>query len=357
MLEFILHTELSIITITVGRLIMKPKKNIIFYAILILFLTGIAYGAGSKNDPAEKRVEKILKQLTLEEKIDLLGGVDSFFTKAVPRLKIPRLRMADGPLGVRNFGLATAFPAGINMAATWNVELIKKYGEAVGNECRAKGVHILLAPGVNIYRAPMAGRNFEYYGEDPYLAGQMAVAHITGVQSREVAATVKHYALNNQEWDRDYISSDVDKRTMREIYLASYRAAVTQGRVAAVMTAYNLINGTWCAEHPLMINQILKKEWQFKGLVMSDWGGTHSAVASANAGLDLEMPSGKFMNRKNLLPAIKAGKVKVKTIDDKVRRLLRLMVRFNFLDRPQIDHSIPRFNPQSRKIALETARQ
>jgi beta-glucosidase len=339
---------------------MRQHKNIvIIWALTALFCTS-AQATGSPADLDEKRVESILKQLTLEEKIDLLGGVDVAFTREVKRLNIPRLRMSDGPLGVRSSDRttpATAFPAGINMAATWNAELIHQYGRAVGAECRANGIHFLLAPGVNIYRSPLSGRNFEYHGEDPYLAGQMAVAYIAGVQSRGVAATVKHYALNNQEWDRNTISSDADERTMREIYLPPFRAAVTQGNVAAVMTAYNLVNGIHCSQHPLLIDQILKKEWQFKGLVMSDWNSTYDAIGAANAGLDMEMPFGQFLNRENLLPAIKTGKVSIDTIDDKVRRLLRLMIRFNFLDRAQTDSSIPRFNPESRKTALETSRQ
>lgn len=203
----------------------------------------------------------------------------------------------------------------------------------------------------------MCGRNFEYYGEDPYLASRIVVAYITGVQREGVVATVKHYAANNQEYDRHTASSEVDERTLREIYLPAFRAAVEEAHVGAVMNAYNLVNGVHCSENNHLLNEILKGDWKFDGIVMSDWASTYDGVAAANAGLDLEMPSGQHMNRDTLMPAIKSGKLTVTTIDDKVRRMLRVMFRFGFFDRSQLDPSLPLYNPDSRLIALQAARE
>jgi len=294
--------------------------------------------------------------MTLEEKIDMLGGEDSFYIRQNERLGIPKIKMADGPLGVRNYGDATAFPATIGITASWNKALMQDIGAAVGKEARSKGVHIMLAPAVNIHRAPMCGRNFEYLGEDPYLAGQMAASYVKGVQGQGVVTTVKHFALNNQEYDRHNISSDTDERTLQEIYLPAFKAAVDAG-VGAVMTSYNLVNGAHASEHPHLIQDILKGQWKFDGLVMSDWESTYDGVRAANAGLDLEMPSGKFMNRQNLLPALKAGAINERTIDDKIRRLLRVMFRFGFFDRPQENPSLPKYSADSRLIALTAARE
>jgi beta-glucosidase len=307
--------------------------------------------------PVEERVRDLLSKMTLEEKIDMLGGVEDFYIRPSERLGIPKIKMADGPLGVRNYGKATAFPAGIAFAASWNKELTHRYGEAVGKEARSKGVHIMLSPGVNIYRAPMCGRNFEYYGEDPYLASRMVVAYISGLQSQGVVATVKHYAVNNQEYDRHTVSSDLDERTLREIYLPTFRAAVEEAHAGAVMNSYNLINGVHASQNAHLLTEILKIDWKFDGLVMSDWGSTYDGVAAANGGLDLEMPSGAHMNRDTLLPAIKSGKLSAATVDDHVSRILRVMFRFGFFDRDQLDSSLPLYNPDSRLVALQAARE
>lgn len=307
--------------------------------------------------PVESRVEDLLGRMTLEEKIDMLGGVEGFYIRPIERLGIPKIQMADGPLGVRNYGPATAFPAGIAFAATWNKDLTQRFGEMVGKEARSKGVHIMLSPGVNIHRAPMCGRNFEYFGEDPYLASRMVVAYVNGAQSQGVVATVKHYAANNQEYDRHNVSSDVDERALREIYLPTFRAAVEEAHIGALMTSYNLINGVHASQHEHLIKEVLKGDWKFDGLAMSDWVSTYDAVAAAKAGLDLEMPSGRYMNRDTLLPAIQSGRVTVATIDDKVRRMLRVMFRFGFFDRSQTDSALPLYNPDSRLVALEAARE
>ena len=287
----------------------------------------------------------------------MLGGVDGFFVRDIPRLGLPRLKMADGPIGVRNFGPATAMAGGIALAATWNPTLAERVGTELGRDARAKGVHFLLGPGVNIYRAPMNGRNFEYFGEDPFLASRIAVGYIKGVQSQGVSATVKHFMGNNSEFDRHNTDSIIDERTMREIYLPVFEAAVKEANVGAIMDSYNLTNGAHLSQHGYLNTDVARNEWGFTGIMMSDWSSTYDGVAAANGGLDLEMPSGAFMNRQTLLPAIQQGKVSVATIDDKVRRILRTAIQFGWLDRDQTDMSIPRYNQQGRTVALEAARE
>ncbi|MEO8360343.1 MAG: glycoside hydrolase family 3 C-terminal domain-containing protein [Vicinamibacteria bacterium] len=305
----------------------------------------------------EHRVDALLAKMTIEEKVDLLGGINGFFIRAMPKLGLPALRMADGPIGVRNFGPATAMAGGIGLAATWNPALAERVGVEIGRDARAKGVHFLLGPGVNIYRAPMNGRNFEYFGEDPYLTSRITVGYIKGIQSQGVAATVKHFMGNNSEFGRNSTDSIIDERSMREIYLPAFEASVKEAHVGSVMDSYNLTNGAYLTQNGYLNIDVLKKEWGFDGIVMSDWGATHDSIGAANGGLDLEMPSPVFMNRANLLPAIEQGKVSVATVDDKVRRILRTAVRFGWLDRDQVDFSVSRYNQQGRETALQTARE
>src|SRR5579863_3294776 len=290
----------------------------------------------------EARVDSLLGKLTLEEKIDLIGGVDDFYIRANDKIGLPRLKMADGPVGVRNYGPSTVF-GGIGLAATWDPELAKQVGATIGQDARARGVHFMLGPGVNIYRAPLNGRNFEYFGEDPFLASRIAIAYISGMQSQGVSATIKHFMGNNSEFDRHNTDSIIDERTMREIYLPVFEAAVKQAHVGAIMDSYNLTNDTHMTQKGELNTGVVKKEWGFSGIIMSDWDATYDAVAAANGGLDLEMPSGKFMNRATLLPALKAGKVSQATIDDKVRRILRTAIGFGWLDHEQTDASISKF--------------
>ena len=316
-----------------------------------------AGSAALSDNAAEKRIESILGQMTVEEKIDLIAGVDFFYLRGVPRLGVPRLRMVDGPMGVRNDGPATAFGGGIALAATWNTELAERIGVEFGRDARAKGGHFLLAPGVNIYRAPIAARNFEYFGEDPFLASRLAVSFINGVQSQGVAATIKHYVANNSEFDRNNTDSIVDERTLREIYLPAFEAAVKEAHVGAIMDGYNLTNGLYMSQHAYLNNTVAKQEWGFRGVIMSDWISTYDAIGAANGGLDIEMPDGSQFNRENLLPAIESGEVSMATLDDKVRRILRVAVTFGWLDREQLDRSIPRYNVQGREAALQGARE
>ena len=315
----------------------------------------VCVAAGQQTRDVDQRVNYILSQMTLEEKIDYIGGVNDFYIRAIPRINVPELKMADGPLGVRNYGLSTAYPGGTALAATWDPGLVELVGESIGREARARGVHIMLGPGLNIYRAPMAGRDFEYYGEDPYLASRMAVAWITGVQSQGVMATAKHFAANNQEYDRHNVSSDVDERTLREIYLPAFEAAVREAHVGALMDSYNPLNGVHSTQNGHLNIDIAKKDWSFDGLIMSDWDATYDGIAAAKNGLDLEMPSAKFMNRATLLPAVRDGRVSEAEIDDHVRRILRQAIRFGFFDREQQDPSIPNYSRQARKIALQAA--
>jgi len=309
------------------------------------------------SSEVDQRVASILSQMTLEEKIDLLGGVDGFFIRDIARLNLPRFRMADGPIGVRNFGPATAMAGGIALTATWNPAMAERVGTEIGRDARAKGVHFLLGPGVNIYRAPMNGRNFEYFGEDPYLASRIAVGYIKGVQSQGVSATIKHFLGNNSEFDRHNSDSIIDERTLREIYLPVFEAAVKEAHVGAIMDSYNLTNGAHMSQNKHLLTDVVRKEWGFDGVMMSDWGATYDGVEAANGGQDLEMPSGAFMNRKILLPAIEQGKVSMATIDDKVRHILNTAVRFGWLDRDQTDWSISRYNQQGRQAALNAARE
>jgi beta-glucosidase len=327
-----------------------------FCLLLLLFiLPSMGQTAAPSQAATEARVDSMLKQLSLEEKIDILGGVDSFYIRANQRIGLPRLKMADGPVGVRNYGPSTVF-GGIGLAATWDPQLAQRIGAVIGEDARARGVHFMLGPGVNIYRAPMCGRNFEYFGEDPFLSSRTAVAYINGMQSEGVSATIKHYMGNNQEYDRHNIDSIIDERTMREIYLPTFEAAVKEAHVGAIMDSYNLTNGLHMTQNGYLNTDVAKKEWGFTGIIMSDWDSTYDGVAAANGGLDLEMPSGKFMNRATLLPAVKAGKVSEATIDDKIRRILRTAIQFGWLDRDQTDLSISKLNPEGRQVTLEAAR-
>jgi beta-glucosidase len=329
------------------------RKYSYFFLLLLLFASFVVCQTGLSQS-TEARVDAMLKQLTLEEKIDLIGGVDDFYIRAIPKIGLPRLKMADGPVGVRNYGPSSVF-GGIGLAATWDPKLAEQIGKVIGEDARARGVHFMLGPGVNIYRAPLNGRNFEYFGEDPFLAARTAVAYIKGMQSQGVSATIKHFAGNNSEFDRHNVDSIIDERTLREIYLPSFEAAVKEAHVGAIMDSYNLTNGSHMTQNRYLNTDVVKKDWGFTGIVMSDWGSTYDGVAAANGGLDLEMPSADFMNRATLLPAIKAGRVTEATIDDKVRRILRTAVQFGWLNRDQTDLSIPRLNPEGRQATLAAA--
>ncbi len=305
------------------------------------------------NLPVENRVEDLLSRMTLKEKIAMLGGT-GFTTTPIPRLGIPPLKMSDGPLGVR-WGKSTAFPAGTCMAASWDTSMMYQVGKAIAEEVKGKGRDEILGPCVNIARLPMGGRTFEAYGEDPYLASRIAVSYIEGVQSEGVAATVKHYAANNQEYQRMFVDARIDKRALNEIYLPAFKAAVEEAHVLTVMAAYNKVDGYFCAENDYLLNTKLKRDWGFNGLVMSDWGAVHSSLPIAEGGMDLEMPTGKYLNDSTLLPAIKSGGLKESVIDDKVRRILRVIFELGLFDRTRSDDPALINTHEHRRIAYRAA--
>jgi beta-glucosidase len=338
------------------RVFLFIRTAILVVLVLPLAQSAVGQTARPSADETEKRVDALLGKMTLDEKITLIGGVNDFYIRPIERLGIPALRMSDGPLGVHDYGPTTAYPAGIALAASWDTALAERVGTMMGKDARARGVHFILAPGMNIYRTPMNGRNFEYLGEDPYLASRMAVSLIRGIQAQGVIATAKHFAANNQEYGRMDHNSDVDERTLREIYLPAFEASVKEAKVGAVMDAYNLVNGVYMTQNGFLNETILRKQWKFDGIMMSDWGATHDGIAAANGGLDLEMPSALFMNKQTLLPAIQRGEVSEATIDEKVRHILFKAIQFGFYDREQTDLTIPVYSQEGREVALEEAR-
>lgn len=316
--------------------------------------------SGVITDEIVAKAKTIVSKMTLEEKIDYMGGdKDGFSVRAIPRLGLPAVKMADGPQGMRNNVRSTLYPCGILSAASWNRDLVHRVGNALGTDFHSYGIGFLLGPGVNIYRAPMNGRNFEYFGEDPYLASETALAYVLGVQEKGVIATIKHFALNNQEWDRHKISSNADERTMEEIYFPTFRKAIEKGRVGAVMNSYNLVNGIHASANPWLLRTKLRDEWGFRGVLMSDWGSTYgNGFESAMGGLDLEMPHGDFMNRTTLLPLVKNGVLPEAVIDEHVQHIVQTLLAFNLLDKPlPVTHPKDSDWPGSRQTALDMARE
>lgn len=342
------------------------KKSVGYFLFVGLFFCSFIALSGMKAEaqdnlpayrnsklPVEERVEDLLKRMTLQEKIDMLGGT-GFATKAIPRLGIPPLKMDDGPLGVR-WGRSTAFPAATCMAASFDTAMIYQVGRAIAQEVKGKGRDEILGPCVNIARLPLGGRTFEAYGEDPYLTSRMAVSYIEGVQSEGVAATVKHFDANNQEYERGFVDAEVSQRALHEIYFPAFKAAVQDAHVLAVMAAYNKVNGYYCTASRYLLTKVLKDDWGFKGLVMSDWGAVHSTVPVANAGMDLEMPTGRYLNDSTLMPAVKSGKVKVSTINDKVRRILRVMFKLGLFDHTRTADPALVNTPEHRRVDYRAA--
>jgi beta-glucosidase len=297
----------------------------------------------------DERVEDLLRRLTLDEKLSLVHADSKFTTAPIPRLGIPARQLSDGPHGVReemsrntfnpagrSDDFSTWLPVGVALAATWNPELARHYGLVLGEEARARGKSVLLGPGVNIQRTPLGGRNFEYLTEDPFLAARIAVPWIQGLQSQHVAACVKHFALNNQEWERDSINVEVDERALREIYLPAFEAAVKEAGVLTIMGAYNQVRGQHACHNQYLLNTILKGEWGFRGAVISDWNGTHDTREAALNGLDLEMgterPYENFYLARPFRRQLQRGEVPMSVLDDKVRRNLRVMFLTNAFD-------------------------
>jgi beta-glucosidase len=316
------------------------------------------------NPTVEERVEALLKQLSLFEKISLLSGKDSWNTFPIDRLGLPALTMTDGPHGVRTnhpdagrpvSSPTTAFPTGVSLGSTWNPDLVERVGQALAEETLAAGCDILLGPCVNIVRTPLAGRNFESYSEDPYLAGRIGAAYVRGLQSKGVGASLKHYALNNQEIERGRGSSEADERTMREIYLPHFEAVVKETQPWTVMCSYNRINGVYASQHNHLLNEILKEEWGFEGAVISDWGANHTIFESVMGGLDIEMPGPAKYYGPLLLEAVNNWQIEEDVIDRAARRVLRMLVRSGRMDAPRPVGSMNTAAHQA--LARETAQE
>lgn len=377
----------------------RPSVVVCTVAFALLLPATIAQNNSASAPPAsapyrnaklsvDQRVKDVLSRMTLEEKASMMGGSGWMESTGVERLGIPAIKMADGPLGVRAWwgGSAltsqpdakqkvesTAFPSGIAMAATWDADLVGREAHAIGQEVKAFGRDMILGPTVNINRQPLWGRNFEGYGEDPYLSGRLAVAYVRGVQAEGVIPSVKHFAANNQEFERRRIDEQIDARTLHEIYLPAFKAAVEEGGAWAVMSAYNKVNGENCSQNAPLLNDILRKEFGFKGFVVSDWRSTYGTAAPLIAGLDLEMPGGKeaaaalaasvaqlpgvsgsWMTTENVLAAVKAGRLSESVLDENVSHLLRIIFLSGLFDHPHVATGVIDTSEQ-RAIALEGA--
>ena len=310
-----------------------------------------------------RNIKELIKKMTLEEKAGLCSGLDNWHTKPIKRLDIPSIMVADGPHGLRkqddrqdNLGInrsvpATCFPSGSALACSWDRDLVEKVGETLGEECQAEGVSILLGPAANIKRSPLCGRNFEYFSEDPYLSSQMAKSHIKGVQSKGVGTSLKHFAANNQECRRMSINEHIDERTLREIYLASFEAAVKESHPWTVMCSYNRINGEFSSQNKKLLTDVLRDEWKYEGFVMSDWGAVYEREKGVEAGLDLEMPYSFGIGDKKIVQAVKEGKLDEKALDRTVQRILEVV--FKAVQNKKKDASYDK--AEHHKIARKTA--
>ena len=332
-----------------------------------LFIQGVVFGADAPlyenaNAPLEQRVDDLFGRLTQDEKLSLLGGT-GFTVQPIQRLGVPEMVMSDAGQGVRGgpdgtLGPATAFPAGVLTASTWDTNLLWQTGQAIGEEARNKGqgIQMMLGPAVNIHRSPLGGRNGEFFTEDPFLNARLAVAYIQGMQSTGVGACIKHYACNNQEFDRDTVNVNVSERALREIYLPAFKAAVQEGRVWAVMSSYNKINGPHATANSYLLKDVLKKEWSFDGLVMSDWGAVHETDVVQD-GNDLEMPSGQFMSVRKLKTALAKGSVTQAAVDDSIHRILRTIIRTGLLDGPMHPDATKVNSAAHSALALKVAEE
>jgi beta-glucosidase len=350
----------------------------------VILIAVVSVGAGARTQdavpasavykdakaPVEARVRDLLGRMTLEEKVSLFSGANWMETVAIPRLGIPAIKMADGPAGVRAwYGpsaltnaanskypkiTSTAFPSGIALAATWDPDAAHTVGKALAQEVRGLGRDMILGPTVNIQRVPLWGRNFEGFGEDPYLTARMGVGYIQGVQSEGVIATVKHFAANNEEFERHRMNETIDERTLQEIYFPAFKAAVQEAGVWSVMSAYQKVNGQYCSENPFLLQDVLRKQWGFKGFVVSDWGSTYSTDGVVNAGMDVEMPGGDvarewlktegaikngnggdFLSPAKVLPRIASGAITQATVDANVSSILYTIFASGLFDRAQ----------------------
>ncbi len=305
------------------------RRPIAVVCLLLASTMGWGQFVTSNTVANEKRVDEIISRMTLEEKITLIGGDNPFRTHAIPRLGIPFFQMADGPVGAHIPAPTVAYAAGIGLAASWHPDLALRIGEQLGRDSRSRGAAFILGPGVNIYRAPMNGRNFEYFGEDPFLGASIAVGYIQGVQKTGVSATVKHYLGNNSEYLRHDSDSIIDERALREIYMPIFEAAVKQAKVGAIMDSYNFTNGEHMTQNRRFNVEVAKEQWHFPGIMMSDWVSVYDTAGAANGGLDLEMPFAVYFDKEKLLPLIQSSQISEATINDKVRRILLVAADFD----------------------------
>ncbi len=339
---------------------MRMPRILAFLAVVITIPASTATLAeASPVQNPDVRAARLVARMTLDEKIQMVHGVqkDGYigYVPPIPRLGIPALALTDGPAGVRQ-GQATQLPAPIGLAAGFDTGLATAYGDVLGTETALKGQNMMLGPNVNIARVPQNGRTFEAFGEDPHLAGAIAAPEIQGIQRQRVIGTVKHYAGNNQEIDRGTVNDVIDQRTLQEIYLPAFRAAVTEGGSGSVMCAYNKVNGPYSCENKPLLTDVLRTQFHFPGFVVSDWGGTHSTAASAKAGLDMEMPDDKYFGA-SLRAAVTSGEVPMAVLDTMVRRILRTMIALGLVDRPATPGPIPvdAHAAQARTLAENTA--
>lgn len=350
------------------------QTSVSFGLTSLLLMAGAVSCTTTPNEPVkenplmahESKITEIIAGMTLEEKVEMLHGKHMFSSAGIERLGIPDIEYADGPFGIREemephswksinltTDSATFFPTGSALAATWSPELAYDYGKAMAIEARLRGKDMMLGPAINIQRIPTGGRTYEYMSEDPFLSSELAVGYTNGMQDNDVAVCLKHYALNNQENMRGFVSSNASERVMREIYLPPFEAAVRRANAYGVMAAYNKIDGVWCSENDLVQNKILRDEWGFRGIIISDWGGTHSTVGAAIGGLDVEMPGQTYMGQA-LIDSVNAGVVPMEVIDAKVRNLLR--VRFTIPAIP-VDQAnkIMTSQPEQQQVAYNVA--
>lgn len=314
----------------------------------------------------QRDIKKLVAQMTLEEKAGLCSGRDTWHTKGIERLGVPSIMMTDGPHGLRkqrasadHLGLfdsvpSTCFPSAAGVASSWNRQLIERMGQALGKECQAEGVSVLLGPGANIKRSPLCGRNFEYFSEDPYLSSEMAAHHVKGVQSEGVGASLKHYAANNQEHRRMTSDSIVDERTLREIYLASFEGAVKQAQPWTVMCSYNKVNGEYAAEHEWLLTTVLKEEWGHEGFVVSDWGAVNDRVKSVAAGMELEMPTSHGEGDRKIVEAVRSGALAEEKLDAAVERLLTVIFKAVDQRKSNASYDVEAHHQLAREIARES---
>lgn len=344
-----------------GKIFMKDEKN---------------NNTNTRNEEMKQYAQHLLSKLTLEEKIGMIHGAQLFQTAGVKRLGIPPLKMSDGPMGVRQEffpsewkavgnqdDFVTYLPCNSAVASSWNRNIAYEVGSVLGEEARGRGKDIILGPGVNMKRSPLCGRNFEYFSEDPYLAGELAAAYIRGVQNWDVAACVKHFAANNQETQRLWVDVEIDEESLREIYFPAFYDAVKKGGVFTVMGAYNKVYGEHSCQSEFLLNEVLRKEWGFDGVIISDWGGVHDTEAAARSQLDIEMSVTNdfddYYMANPLLEKIKAGEISIETVDQKVERILILMQKLKMIHKEAVgERKSGAYNtPQHRKTALEAARE